>query len=296
MDLLRNVGPDDISIIRTMAYGRVTIERANSGQTITTFDLEGKSLEEIHERFDILAEKRFRTRLEIASAPFINFLFVLYVLQNFNLIETRVKCNDVLVSLVPCEPMLSDEEQKFICNVSDTGLNCTSSWCIHIDKHSSVYAPMLYFCLSGYEIILTLKLYDTAKLDDTIDLVLMKNGQRCAKSSLYLVYQTNRIDFGICNDMFWIRCVSDNNSKSVHLDNIRAFRVYELIKSLKLDCLIVHGLASRHGFWGNFCSRGLYDPRLFLTIGAFYDFTDDMKKKSATIDVVDCIKRMPMKG
>lgn len=44
---------------------------------------------------------------------------------------------------------------------------------------------------------------------------------------------------------------------------------------IQMDVLIACGLAAPTGTWGNFLIRGLYDPRLFLWIGAFKGETVD---------------------
>ncbi len=229
--------------------------------------------------FDIIVKRKIPVRLIVIKCEF-NIKFLRYVLRYFNLKQYKMTGNysSIKVNSVPvldyCK-CLTDETSKF--------------WSINIDKDSGFLAPALCFEMSGYEILVWIKLHRSEKkIDDEIIFELIKQDLVLFKKSCFLPHTTNRVDIMLSNETLTITNLFDNRADNyMILEEPRVYRLYEIFDPLKLDCIIVHGLALCRGHWNNFCGRGLYDPRLFLLIGEFNGLGEAKKQKVATVDMIE---------
>lgn len=151
------------------------------------------------------------------------------------------------------------------------------SWTLDIQKYEvfpNSYVPFLCANISRYDVLVGIKV--EPQTDRAIQFVLQAaNNDIIIKQEIQ--QNVTHVDFWIENEKINIECISkvvdydfdEYKEQETKLSKHR-FGIHDF-DCMRLDLLLVNGLAGWCGSWSDFLVKGLYDPRLFLLVAAFFN-------------------------
>ena len=134
--------------------------------------------------------------------------------------------------------------------------------------------PLLYLGISGYGILVGVK-FEQNWINNSIWFSLQV-GNKEVTQKRDVDIEANCVQLWIDNETIQIRHVDFDIGREVDGDDEYETEISaESISIRDFDCMrldfvIVNGLGGQ-GRWSDFLTKGLYDPRLFLHIAAFFD-------------------------
>lgn len=138
----------------------------------------------------------------------------------------------------------------------------------YLDLFSSIYKPYICICVSGYHIFVGF-LSKGALIRFELQV-----GEKNVTKDYKISGITNRIVLFIKNEKIDVKYMYGSNVQDDYTKGHKNLLDYSIgihdFKCMRLDFVIVNGLGGR-GKWSDFLMRGLYDPRLFLLVAAFFD-------------------------
>ncbi len=151
------------------------------------------------------------------------------------------------------------------------------------DARNFLHLPFLCLEISGYSVLAALEIGKNRQnhsirfaLQVSGREVILKEKVHIGANRVYFWLEDEKINiehinFDIDRDLddYLVPTVNNDDDPETKL-SAESINIHDF-NCMKLDFVIVNGLSGQCGPWSDFLTKGLYDPRLFLHIAAFFN-------------------------